>query len=192
MAESLSAVSSTPVEWRVANANQLPLDDQSLDAVLCTQSLQFMPEKQGPLREMGRVVRPGGRVGLSLWREIEDSPYFHALVEAVGRHIGIETAAGLKSAFALSDSDEIERLLKTAGFEQVEITTTQLDFPLPPLDEFVPRHISATPMAAGFSQAPDSVQQAVVQDVGKDLTAFSANGRMLIPFRSFMVLCKRS
>ena len=191
VAQSLPVGQVAPLEWHEASATQLPLDDQSVDVVLCAQTLQFLPEKEAGLTEMRRVVKPGGRIALSLWCAIEESPYFYTLVEAVARHIGSDTAAGLKSAFALGDTDGIHSLLKEAGFGHIEMTVAQLDLLLPKLAEFVPRHISATPMAAGFGQAAEVVQQAVVREVVEGLSHYQTNGRTRIPFKSHLIMGKR-
>jgi len=47
-------------------------------------------------------MRVDGEIG-----DIDESPYFYTLVEVIARHIGSDTVAGLKSAFALSEADEI-------------------------------------------------------------------------------------
>jgi len=191
VAQSLPPVTGAPIAWREASATQLPLDDQSVDVVLCAQTLQFLAEKQVSVSEMRRVVKPAGRIAVSLWCPLEDTPYFDTLVSTVARHIGAKTAAGLGAAFALSDAHEIHCLFEGAGFGSVEMTVTQLDLPLPPLAEFVPRHISATPMAAGFAQASPEVQRAVVEDVATQLRQYETNGRASIPFRSHMIVLSR-
>jgi hypothetical protein len=68
--------------------------------------------------------------------------------------------------------DAIHRLFAAAGFGQIEMTLTRLDLPPPSLTEFVPRHISATLMAAGFAQAIPEVQRAVVEDVATQLCQY--------------------
>ena len=191
VARSLPAAQGAPIEWREANATQLPLDDHSVDVALCAQTLQFLPEKIIALSEMRRVVTPGGRVAVSLWCDIEESPYFYTLVETVTRYIGPDTAVGLKSAFALSEADEIRGLFKAAGFEQFEMTISQIDLPLPRLTEFVPRHISATPMAIGFSQASETVQQTIIWEVAEQLSHYGTNGQMQIPFRSHLIMVRQ-
>ena len=190
VARSLPAVPGASIGWREANITHLPFDDNSVDVVLCAQTLQFLPEKITGLAEMRRVVKPSGRVAVSLWCPIEESPYFYTLVEAIARHIGPETAAGLQSAFALSDADEIYGLIEAAGFEQIEMMVRWLDLPLPNLAEFVPRHISATPMATGFNRADPVIQQQVVQEVIEQLSEYLTNGRPEIPFKSHMIRCK--
>ena len=116
---------------------------------------------------------------------------FFVLVDTVARHIGTETSAGLSSAFAFSDVDEIHSLLDEAGFEKIEIVTKQLDLPLPKLTEFVPRHISATPMVAGFSRAPESIQRTVINEVSEKLSKYEADDHVRIPFASYMIAGRR-
>lgn len=191
VARLLPMVEGAPIEWHVAQAADLPLDDQSVDVALCAQTLQFLPEKQPSLIEMQRIVKKDGRVAVSLWTPIEDNPYFYTLVESMARHVGPETAVGLKAAFALTDAAEIYSLLKGEGFQKVEMQETQLDLPMPELADFVPRHIQATPMARGFNQASELIRQTVIQEVAGKLNQYVENGRPQIPFRSHMILCKK-
>src|SRR5690606_28593622 len=120
------------------------------DVALCAQTLQFLENRPRALAEMHRVLTPGGRVVLSLWSDIRESPYFDALVSAVMKHIGAEVAAGLGAAFNLADPETIRALLTHAGFKGVTTTVERLDLELPELRDFVPRHVSATPMVSGF------------------------------------------
>ncbi|MDJ0755827.1 MAG: methyltransferase domain-containing protein [Ardenticatenaceae bacterium] len=184
-------VSGASITWREADAAQLPLNDGSVDVVLCAQTLQFLPEKEKGLAEMRRVVSERGRVALSLWCAIEENPYFDALVSTIDHHIGSETAAGLRSAFGLTNSQEIEDLLRDAAFGEINMSVSQLDLPLPLLESFVPRHISATPMAAGFNQADENTQQGVVHSMAARFETHVVENQTIIPFRSHMILVSK-
>lgn len=72
---------------------------------LCAQTLQFLNERPLALAEMYRVLKPGGHLALSLWRPIQEKPYFDALVAAVKRHVDPATAAGLGAAFFLTHAE---------------------------------------------------------------------------------------
>jgi SAM-dependent methyltransferase len=187
VARSLPLLDGVAIDWQVESAYSIPLSDRSQDVVLCAQTLQFLSERGKALAEMQRVLKPGGRAVLSLWCEIESSPYFQALVEAVSGRIGPETAEGLGAAFNLSNSEEIRRLVSGANFETVEITAKQLDLDLPPLPEFVPRHVQATPMAPGFNAAPERARRAVVRDVAERLAGYQTETGVRVPFRTHLV-----
>jgi len=55
------------VSFRQADAEALPFDDGSFDAVLSTFGVMFTPDQHKAAQEMARVCRPGGRIGLANW-----------------------------------------------------------------------------------------------------------------------------
>ena len=56
-----------PIETLEAPATALPLDDDSVDVVLCQHGLPFVRDQAAALAEMRRVLRPGGRLGIVVW-----------------------------------------------------------------------------------------------------------------------------
>jgi hypothetical protein len=73
--------------------------------------LQYFFDRKGALREMMRVLTPGGRLALSVWRPLERLPLFVALVDALEHHLGADVAAPLHAAFTISDADELRSLI---------------------------------------------------------------------------------
>ncbi|HWV57417.1 MAG TPA: methyltransferase domain-containing protein [Longimicrobiales bacterium] len=187
VARSAAGVRGAVIEWFEASAYQLPFADGEFNVALCAQTLQFLDDRPQAAAEMYRVLEPGGRVAISFWCDIRENPYFHALVDAVTDNIGAETAAGLGAAFGLSDPETIRALLIESGFENVNVSAKQLDLEVPRLDDFVPRHVSATPMSAGFDAASVEARRAVVQDVSERLAAYQTGEGVRVPFRTHLV-----
>lgn len=73
-----------PMEFRVADAEALPFDDACFDVVLSTFGVMFTPNQEQAAREMLRVTRPGGRIGLANWTP---DGFVGALFKAIGRHV---------------------------------------------------------------------------------------------------------
>ncbi len=59
---------SLAVEWIEGNAEALPYDDGSFDAVSSCFGVIFAPDAERAARELGRVCRSGGRLGLTTWQ----------------------------------------------------------------------------------------------------------------------------
>src|SRR5690242_13893270 len=63
------------VEWRQADALQLPFDDASFDAVVCQFGVMFFPDKAKAFAEARRVLRPGGIFLFNVWDRIEENEF---------------------------------------------------------------------------------------------------------------------
>jgi ubiquinone/menaquinone biosynthesis C-methylase UbiE len=61
--------------WLVAEADRLPLPDASVDAVVCSFVIQLVPSRAAALREMHRVLRPGGSLALLTWQVDDEAPF---------------------------------------------------------------------------------------------------------------------
>ncbi|HYK14438.1 MAG TPA: class I SAM-dependent methyltransferase [Burkholderiales bacterium] len=81
-----------PVNFRVADAEELPFEDGTFDVALSTFGAMFTPDHTRPAREMLRVVRKGGRIGLANWTP---ESFIGQLFKVIGRYI--PPPAGLKS-----------------------------------------------------------------------------------------------
>jgi ubiquinone/menaquinone biosynthesis C-methylase UbiE len=112
------------IEWREGNAASLPVSETERFSVLaCHQGLQFMPDKPAAVREMRRVLTPGGRLAIATWGSLEDIPGMLALNAVAERHVGpiIDSRHSFGQASALKD------LLIDAGFNDVKIGTLAHD-----------------------------------------------------------------
>ena len=80
------------VEFRIADAENLPFASDSFDVALSTFGAMFTPEHERPAREMLRVVRPGGRIGLANWTP---EGFIGQLFKTIGAYV--PPPAGLRS-----------------------------------------------------------------------------------------------
>ncbi|HEX7952510.1 MAG TPA: class I SAM-dependent methyltransferase, partial [Burkholderiales bacterium] len=63
------------VEWRQADAMQLPFEDASFDAVVCQFGVMFFPDKPKAFAEARRVLRPGGLFLFNVWDSIAENEF---------------------------------------------------------------------------------------------------------------------
>jgi SAM-dependent methyltransferase len=66
-ARAMAAEAGPEIDFRVADAEQLPFEDHSFDAVMSTYGVMFVRDPEAAAAELARVCRPGGRIGLTTW-----------------------------------------------------------------------------------------------------------------------------
>ncbi|MET4204973.1 methyltransferase domain-containing protein [Bradyrhizobium sp. LA6.12] len=71
---------SPAIDWQKGTTEALPLPDCSFDAVVCQFGLIFFSDRNMAVREMLRVMVPGGRCAVAVWDTLENAPAFAALV----------------------------------------------------------------------------------------------------------------
>ena len=86
MLDSAAAIGTArPVEWRQADALQLPFGGGEFDAVVCQFGAMFFPDKAKGLSEMKRVLRPDGVCLFSVWDRLEENEFSYLCEIALAR-----------------------------------------------------------------------------------------------------------
>ena len=73
------------VNFRQADALDLPFDDGSFNAVVCQFGVMFFPDKAAAFREARRVLRPGGHFVFNVWDSVDDNSVVAALLAGLRR-----------------------------------------------------------------------------------------------------------
>lgn len=151
--------------WQVGDATRLELPGDAFDLVLCQQGLQFFPDRAASVREMRRVLRGGGRAGISVWQSLNRHPVYEALFTATARHLDTPIT-DVDVAFSLSNPEELYMLLSEAGFQDIEITPETLLIRMPEPERFVQFSIlGAATSVPAFASMDASERLALVEEV---------------------------
>src|SRR5579871_3582186 len=73
------------VTYGQADAQSLPFEDSSFDAVVCQFGVMFFPDKPAAFAAARRVLKPGGRYFFSVWDRIEDNEFADLAMATAGR-----------------------------------------------------------------------------------------------------------
>ena len=111
------------VEWREGVAESLPFSDESFDVVVSQFGLMFFTNRHRALREMLRVLTPGGRVVVAVWDSLDSIPAYATEVALLEQVAGRRAADALRAPFALGDRHKLGTLFEDAGAASVEVTT---------------------------------------------------------------------
>lgn len=107
----VAARSAEPVTWRQGQAENLPFTDASFDRLLCQFALMFFDDRVAALREMARVLRPGGTVAVATWSAVEESPGYASMVDLLRRVVGADAADALLAPFCLGTARAVAELV---------------------------------------------------------------------------------
>ncbi len=128
------------VHWEKAAAEALPFDDASFDRVVCQFGLMFFEDRTRALREMARVLRPGGGMAIAVWSSLGDTPAFAALVELIAEHVDNEAADALRAPFCLGERALLLDLCDAADLS-VDVERRVLPARFGSLDEWIETNV---------------------------------------------------
>ena len=179
------------LEWLDGDAAALPVPDESYDVVTCQQGLQFMPDPVAVLRELVRVLRPGGRLVLATWRRLEYAPGFAAYVEVLDRHLGTEAGDILRAPFGLGDPERLRALLGAAGLAEHTCSIEALVCRFASIERFFAEEVAATPLAEPVGAADEEVKRRMVLDLAAALADRVDDRGLVFPIETHVVTAVR-
>jgi len=125
------------VDYRVIDAERIDLDVASVDGVLCRSAFMLVADPAAALSETRRVLRPGGRLAMSVWGAPERNPW-----ASIGGGILAERGLlpppepGAPGVFSMASEERTRALLADAGFTDVRTDEVPVGFPFRDLEEY--------------------------------------------------------
>jgi ubiquinone/menaquinone biosynthesis C-methylase UbiE/uncharacterized protein (DUF1330 family) len=112
---------STRIDWREGRAEQIPFPDESFDAAVSQFGLMFFEDRAAGLREMMRVIKPGGRLAVAVCDSLDESPGYAAVADLLERLFGSDVANAFRAPFVLGNAELLRSLCAKAGIERSEV-----------------------------------------------------------------------
>ena len=107
-----------PVEWRQADAFDLPFESGTFDAVICQFGVMFFEDKAAAFAEARRVLRTSGVLLFSVWDRIEENEFADVVTNALASRFPDDPPRFLaRIPHGYHDASTIARDVRTGGFE---------------------------------------------------------------------------
>jgi SAM-dependent methyltransferase len=171
------------VEHRVMDAEEMSLEDDAVDGVLCRFGFMLMPDPAAALAETRRVLRPGGRLALAVWSTAAENPW----VALAGRILAERGLApppepGAPGMFVLADEARLRQLLQGAGFDVERVERVPVRFEFDDVDDYVVRTKDLGGMFSKiWGDASDEDRAAIAARLAEDFAPFAVDGGVQLP-----------
>lgn len=145
------------VEWRQADACELPFPDGSFEAIVCEFGIMFFPDKDRAAREVFRVLKPGGTFLFNVWDKIEENDFANIAHREIIRFFESDPPTFYEVPFSFFDHEAIAAMLASAGFRDIQVTTLPMTGVASSAADLTHGLIHGNPVAADIRERDESL-----------------------------------
>ena len=176
--------------FAVAHADLLPAEASSFDAVVSRFGVMFFPTPVRSLREMLRVLKPGGKIALAVWHFAEKNPFHYTLSRVVERYVDSQSpAADASDAFRFAEPGKLRAVLSEAGAAAVSERLLQFSIRASvSVEEFwTLRSEMSENLRTKLTKVPRERRGELTREAIEALRAYSGDGGMSLPAEVLIV-----
>lgn len=179
------------IEWREGVAESLPFPDQSFDAVVSQFGLMFFADRRQALREMVRVLTPGGRLAVAVWDSLDNIPAYASEVALLERMAGRQGADALRAPFVLGDRKDLAALFSEAGAASAQVATHRGTARFPSIRTMVEADLRGWLPVMGVILSEDQIDR-ILQEARQALSSYAtADGEVTFHLSALLVTAKK-
>ncbi|WP_431297892.1 class I SAM-dependent methyltransferase [Tabrizicola sp. BL-A-41-H6] len=167
-----------------ADAEDLKLKAATFDAAVCRLGLMFLPNPLVGLKEIHRVLKPGGRFCGMVFAGPEVNPCLRILMSTAMRHAGLPPRDPFQPGglVSLGKPGLMDDLMHQAGFQSVATTRMEVPFRLPTTADYMTFiRDSAGPILQILALLDDAAREAAWRDIAKQLDVYQTTGGWIGP-----------
>lgn len=179
------------IEWRVADAQALPFEDNYFDLVVCQFGLMLVPDKARALAEAYRVLRPGGQIFLNTWDRLANNPAFFLADQLVSGYFPSEPPLFFHIPFSMYDKNELISLLRGAGFQDSRISLVKKDGTSASAADTARGMLDGTPMFTVINQRDPELLPVIRKDLERALGKEFGTAPMNSPMQAWVVEARK-
>ncbi len=173
--EAIRKAGLTNVETRVMDAENLDLNADSFDAVICRLGLHTFPDPPKALREMRRAMKPGAKISALVYSTAEKNPY-----QGVPLTVAQRLGCTVQPLFALSEPGVLQKAFRDGGFPDVAVHTVSTQRRFPSRAEVL-RRLKDGNLGEPIAKLPDAEREQAWAEVEQQLRGFEGpNGLELL------------
>jgi ubiquinone/menaquinone biosynthesis C-methylase UbiE len=181
------------VTAKVLDLEAIAESDDSFDAVVIREGLQFAVDPLTAMGEIRRVLRANGRFAAAVWGPKAENPWLAIVMDAVSVQVGHEVPPpGMPGPFALADAAALGRLARDAGFRDVHVDHIAVRFHAPAFDEWWTHTAAlAGPIAGVIANLPGRAKVELLDQLHAASSPYETSDGIDIPGLALVLTARR-
>lgn len=178
------------IRFRQCTADSLPFENNSFDTVVCRLGAMFFPDPLVSLREMLRVVRPGGTMSLAVWHKSEMNPFLYCVTDVMNRYIETPPAdPDAPGAFRFAEPGKLAGVLTDAGASDVRerLLRFRMEAPVSAEEFWILRSETSETLREKLKLLNADQSVRVSKEVQEAVREFFPNEKMTFPAQMIIV-----
>ena len=172
------------MQFQQCTADSLPFPDNSFDVVVSRLGVMFFLDSVGAMREMLRVVKPGGSLTFAVWYKSDVNPFCYLVSGVMDQHVkAAEADPNAPNAFRFAELGKLAGVMKEAGAIDVrdEIVSFDIEAPLSALEFWTMRSQTSDTLREKLAKLPAAEQSQIAEEVQQAVKDFFPDNRMKFP-----------
>lgn len=165
------------ISFERKDAEDLGNEVANVDLALCALGLMYFPDPLKALKEMYRVIKPGGRLAVAVWGQRSNCGWAD-IFEIVDRRVQSEVCPLF---FHLGNGNLLQKHLALAGFSNIEIARIKTSLTYSSDEDACGAAFSGGPVALAYNKFTDDVKQEVHREYLQSIAAYKQDGIYAIP-----------
>jgi len=177
----------------VGDVCDLPFPDNSFDKISCRMGFMFFPDMLLAAKEMFRVLRPGGKLAVSVWSIPENNFWVTAMMGTVRKHVELPPPVpGAPGIFRCASPGFMKDLLQTAGLHDVQQKEIEgeVEYEGPEHYWIVTNEIAA-PLAAAMEKTSDEKKMEIKEELFSLLEKYMREDSLALHYEALILTGKK-
>jgi SAM-dependent methyltransferase len=179
------------VDFRVMDCGDLSFGDASFDAAVSSFGFQIFTDPDAAARAAHRVIKPGGRIAVSVWSTGDKVPWIDAIIAPMLEHAEPDESGYIPTPYETGGAGEMVSFLEGAGFQKASETRRRYSLKFADKAAYFQTMLKATPIGHSLSEESKDIQEEILRTTSVNLGQWERSDGLTIPGECVIVAAVR-
>ncbi len=179
------------VSFLVMDAEKLEFPDDTFDAVVSRFGFQIFTNPDVVAKEAHRVLKPKGRIGVSVWSTADKAAAIDTIVGPMLEFAEPDETGYLPTPYELGGPGEMTKFLEDVGFTDAKEERRTHRFRAPNANEYLDMLLKVTPLGHSLKEEDPAVQEKILAKARRNLRAWTTRSGISVPCECVIVTARK-